>query len=215
MKKITALITALSIMSAMLCGCGAIFDRGYDINSYTPPESVKSAPGALEVFGGEDTGFSFLYPYDMDVSWSDEDGACISSGEGKIPYVLVNKTEKKNMTPEKYFKASDRQILKEFDLVQSSTIHEVPLGKKTLYMTRYQCTAGEAEIYIERYVEIYKDCYIQYTAVTNTVGEMNTALYYASTTLSPEAGTYFGEYSEKLETRSQEDTGLAIAPGNA
>ena len=77
-------------------------------------------------------------------------------------------------------------------------------------MTRYQCSTGNSQIIIDRYIEIYKDCYIQYTAVTNAADEMNTALYYAATTLSPENGSYFGEYSEKLDAHKQDDTGLSV-----
>ena len=206
MKKRTAVLLVAFILIAGLSGCGTDFVK----NEASLPEERESAPAAFSVYGGEDIGFSFLYPYEMNVSWNNEDGACISYEDGRIPYVLVKKTDKKNMTPERYFKASDKQILKNFDNVQSSTIHEVPLEEKTLYMTRYQCDMDGAQIYIDRYVEIYSDCYIQYTAVMNAADEMNTPLYYAAMTLSPEEGRYVGEYSEKLTPFSQEDTGLSI-----
>ena len=206
MKKIISVILLVSLLAVELCGCGT----GFAVNDFTLPEDRSSAPGALAVYGGEDIDFSFLYPYDMRVTWNEVDGACISHEDGKIPYVLVNKTFKEGMTPEKYFKSSDKQILKEFDSVQSSTIHQVPLKNKTLYMTRYQCLSGSTQIIIDRYIEIYPDCYIQYTSVTNTADEMNTALYYAATTLSPVPGSYFGEYSAKMTAFSQEDTGISI-----
>ena len=203
MRKIFSVILAAFLLMTGLCGCEESFAR----NEYTLPEETESVPDALAVFGGEDIGFSFLYPYGMNVTWNEEDGACISTSDGKIPYVLVSKTEKSGMSPEKYFKACDEQILAEFDNVQSSTIHEVPMEEKTLYMTRYQCGT---DIVIERYVELYTDCYFQYTAVTETAGEMNTALYYAVSTLSPVSGKYAGEYSDKLAAFSHEDTGIVI-----
>ena len=206
MKKLMSVLLMISLLMIGLCGCGTNFAK----NDFTLPQNRESVPDALDVYGGADIDFSFLYPYEMNVSWNEEDGACISYEDGQIPYVLVSKTEKKGMTPEQYFRSSDKQILKQFDKVQSSTIHEVSLDDKTLYMTRYQCITGNSQIYIDRYIEIYSDCYIQYTAVTNTADEMNTALYYAATTLSPEAGCYFGEYSEKLVAFDQEDTGLSI-----
>lgn len=218
MKRIIAVFLLISLLTAGLCGCSAggpvqqIISKtsGFETNDFSLPESRLNVPDALDVYGGEDIGFSFLYPYGMEVSWNEEDGACISYEDGQIPYVLINKTDKKGMTPEKYFHASDKQILKRFDKVQSSTIHEVPLEEKTLYMTRYQCTEGDSQVYIDRYIEIYPDCYIQYTAITNTADEMNTAVYYASTTLSPEAGCYLGEYSEEFVTFIQGDTGISI-----
>ena len=206
MKKTILVVLIVSLLTAGLCGCGSGFVR----NESSAAAERQSVPGNLAVYGGEDIGFSFLYPYGLSVSWNEADGACISSGEGKIPYVLVSKTGKSGMTPEKYFRASDRQMLKEFDYVQSSSIHEVPLGEKTLYMTRYQCSTGSTQLCIDRYIELYSDCYIQYTAVTNTAEEMNTALYYAATTLSPEAGSYVGEYSASLTAWAQADTGLSI-----
>ena len=206
MKKRFSVLILIGLLTVGLCGCGA----GFVTNEFSLPENKASAPGALAVYGGEDIGFSFLYPYGMSVSQNEEDGVCIGYGDGRIPYVLVNKTDKAGMTPERYFRSCDKQILQTFDSVQSSAIHEVPLEEKTLYMTRYLCGRDGSEIYIDRYVEIYADCYIQYTAVTNAADEMNTALYYAASTLSPEAGYYYGEYSEALSAYAQEDTGLSI-----
>lgn len=206
MKRIFPVILLVILIAAFLGGCG----KNHAQNEFSLPENRKNVPAALEVYGGEDIGFSFLYPYGMNVSWNDEDGACISNDDGKVPYVLVNKTAKNNMTPEKYFKSSDKQILKEFDKVQSSKIHEVPLNGKTLYMTRYQCMSGNSPLVIDRYIEIYQKCYFQYTVISNTADEMNTAMYYVATTLSPEPECYFGEYSEKLAAYSQDDTGISM-----
>ena len=206
MKRISSLILIFSMLTAILQSCGADFIQ----NEYTVSDEKESVPGVLNVFGGEDIGFSFLYPYEMNVLWNDNDGACISSGDGKIPYVLINKTNNRFMTPEWYFKSSDRQILKEFDNVKSSKIHEVILDGKTLYMTRYQCDMEGQTVYIDRYVEIYPKYCIQYTAVSKTAEEMNTVLYYAATTLSPEPGRYLGEYTEEMTQFMQDDTGLAI-----
>ena len=202
MKKLFSMLL-IFLLATGLCGCGGSFTE----NEYPAVSEKESVPGALSVFGGEDIGFSFLYPYGMNISWNEEDGACISETEGTVPYVLVCKTEKKGMTPEKYFKSCDKQLLKKFADVKSTAIHEVTLEGKTLYMTRYQCATN---IIIERYVEIYPDSYFQYTAVSETAGEMNTALYYAASTLSPTAGKYVGEYSEKLVEYSHEDIGLSM-----
>ena len=204
-KRTTSVVIACLIV-AFFSGCGTDFIK----NEFTLPKYRENAPSSLEVYGGEDIGYSFLYPIDMNVTINEENDVCINNGDDKLQYVLIDKIEKVGMTPEKYFKSSDRQILKEFDNVRSSTIHEVPLGKKTLYMTRYQCISEGSDIIIDRYIEIYKDYYIQYTAVCNTADEMNTALYYAASTLSPESGYYVGEYSDITTNYLHPDTGISI-----
>ena len=167
----------------------------------------------LEVYTAESNGITFLYPSECEVAYSDEDGAGIyENGQGSLPYVLIKRTDKKGMTPQSYFSASNKQLLKTFKKVLSTPIHKTTVGDKTLYMTRYQCESNDGdEIVIDRYVELYEDFYIQYSSLSEEAGETDTATYYAIKTLTTQADAYTDGIATSLSPYSQKDTGISIS----
>lgn len=208
-RRVTVSFTVMILMASilLLTGCGS----QVKVNSEAM-ETGMAKPEAFSVYGGEDIGFSFLYPKGLATSYSKEDGAAIfGQNQGEAPYLLVHRTNEKGMTPEKYFKQCDKTITEALSEVQSTPIYEVPLGEKTLYMTRYVGKQNGAEVVIDRYLELYPKCYIQYTAVSGKEGEMNTALYYAAQTLRTNGDAYVGGFSEKLTGYEHPELALSIS----
>lgn len=114
------------------------------------------------------------------------------------------------MSPEKYFKSTDQLMLKSFENVESTPIQEVRVLEKTLYLTRYQCSNGSKEYVIDRYFEPYPDFYLQYTAISDKAGSLDTLLYYAIATSKLAEEAYAGAYSDKVSLHEHTDTGMSI-----
>ena len=205
LNMLVLLLTAL-----FLTGCGA--KEIFVTNSVNTKTDMPVYAG-LDAYSGENNGVSFLYPEECEIIYSDSDGAGIySNGYGNLPYVLVKKTDKKGMTPQKYFDASNKQLLKAFKQVNSTPILETVIDDKTLYMTRYVCSDGNGgNVVVDRYVELYDDFYIQYSSLSAGEGDNDTATYYAIKTASTMKGAYNEGIATSLSPYSQSDTGISIS----
>lgn len=137
-------------------------------------------PNIFVKYESEGVDYSFLYPASMKVNYSKSDGVGLFANKvDTIPYLLVNKLDNGEINIDKYFENVNKQVVSSFDSVDSSAIHKVEIDKKTLYMTRYQCKGSDGSVvYLERYVEPCDDYSFEYTVVSKTSGELNTALYY-------------------------------------
>lgn len=198
MKKI---IAAFALM-CLLTSCG-----GAGVINTSNTATGMAVPSTLTVYGGEDMGFCFLYPKGMISDYNETDGVILYDGEeGTVPYLLVKKTDKKGMTPERYYSACEKQLLKEFNNVQYADTYQVPLGEKALYLTRYQCN----DLMFDRYLELCDDCYVEYTAVSSEKDELNTAVYYVAQTLTLEPAGYIGAYSTGMTDCTHSDSGISI-----
>ena len=200
-----AVLLSALLCVLLICVFGR-FGRHYIVNK-ADVETGAPVADNFRLYSGDHIGFSFLYPADHTAGWSDGDGACIYCGSGKkAPYVLVCRADKPRMNPEKYFKACDKMMLDKFPDLRSTPIQEAKVGDKTLYLVRY--ISGDRVV--DRYLELYDKFYLQYTAVSDEKGELNTELYYAITTLRVQENAYTGAYSESVSLHQAEDIGLAI-----
>lgn len=203
-------LTAILFITALALGLTACSNTSYVVNKLDSTKG-KTIAGGLELCDSPDTDFCFLYPEGEMISYSEADGVTVHKDQtGSGPYLLVKKTDKKGMTPEKYFKASNKQMLDTFSKVESTKIYETQVEGKTLYMTRYIVSDGSEEKVIERYVELYKDFYIQYTAISEQIGELNTEVYYAIKTLSMAEGAYGDVFVDTLSEYIHPDTEMYI-----
>lgn len=203
-------LTVILLMAALASGLTACGNTSYVVNKLDSTKG-KSIASGLELYDSSDTDFCFLYPAGEVVSYSEADGVTVHKDQtGNGAYLLVKKTDKKGMTPEKYFKASNEQMLDTFSKVSSTKIYETPVEEKTLYMTRYIVSDGSKEKVIERYVELYEDFYIQYTAISEQIGELNTEVYYAIKTLSMAEEAYGDVFGDTLSEYIHPDTEMYI-----
>ena len=208
-KKIKTILLTIIVaaMAMILAGCGT---GSYAVNE-KDSETEITVPSRMRLFSGYDCGFSFLYPSEYRIGWSENDGAYVYCGEeNAAPYVLIYRENGKNMSPEKYFKSTDQLMLKSFENVESTPIQEVRVLEKTLYLTRYQCSNGSKEYVIDRYFEPYPDFYLQYTAISDKAGSLDTLLYYAIATSKLAEEAYAGAYSDKVSLHEHTDTGMSI-----
>ena len=174
MKKI--LLPIIILTTALLFGgCGSS-EAEFTVNTENTKTGMPVYEG-LSLYTQPNGDFTLLYPQECTVNYNANDGTGIyPSGASNLPYVLVMRTDKKGMTPKSYFDASNKQILKTFKDVSSTPILEANVDGKTLYMTRYVCDGSTV---IDRYVELYDDYYIQYSAISEKEGDADTELYTA------------------------------------
>lgn len=203
MKKFVkrSLLSLLLTAAMLLTACGSTVNE-------KQTETGRKVPDVMQLYSTGGSGFSFLYPKGRNVAWDADSGAYVYGGaSGEQPYVLICRTDKGGIKPDSYFKDCDKFMLKQFNKVESTPIYQVEVEGKLLYMTRYQCDG----ITIDRYIEPYRDCYIQYTAISETPDEMNTELYYAIATLQTEEGAYQGAFSAAQTEYTHPDFGITIS----
>lgn len=219
-KKITIIVLiVIAILFVVLVAGGIIFaiaarelTRGYVYNE-PAKETQLAYPDTMNLYSSEKVPYSFLYPDGFATEWLAQDASvCVYNGPTQTQdYVLVKRTNKKNMSPEKYFRKMDRYMLKQFDAVQSTEIQEVPVNDKTLYLVRYQVQdVGSSTYVIDRYVELYRNYYMEYTAISSEAGNLNTIVYYAVDTLSNTKGAYKGAFTRETEECKLSDVGIKI-----
>lgn len=84
-RRVTVSFTVMILMASilLLTGCGS----QVKVNSETM-ETGMAKPEAFSVYGGEDIGFSFLYPKGLATSYSKEDGAAIFGQNREKPPIF-------------------------------------------------------------------------------------------------------------------------------
>lgn len=206
------LLIICGMLGLLLAGAFAIvsvlglFGSEYTINK-ADTETGLTVADNFHLFSGDEVGYSFAYPAFCTTGWNESDGAYIYCGEAsQTPYILISRTDKRGMSPEKYFKSCDAMMLTRFSNVQSTPIQEATVGDKTLYLVRYV----SEDFVIDRYLELYDTFYIQYTAISSEKGSLNTELYYAITSLRVQGNAYIGAYSENVSSHLANDLGLMI-----
>lgn len=212
MKKRILIISLAALLLLLAAFILPVLLRNYTVNK-PDKETEILCPAALSLYSGDKLGYSFLYPAGCSVGWeADDNSACIYGGEaGSTPYVLVCRTNKKNMNPGKYFRQCDRLMLDSFSSVESTPVQEVELPGKTLYLTRYVVKNGNNMLTIDRYLELYKNFYIQYTAISPEAGSLDTIVYYAASTLRTAEGAYVGAFTKKTVDYELTDINASIS----
>ena len=75
-KKIKTILLTIIVAAAMamiLAGCGT---GSYAVNE-KDSETEITVPSRMRLFSGYDCGFSFLYPSEYRIGWSENDGAYV------------------------------------------------------------------------------------------------------------------------------------------
>lgn len=200
------IFAAVAVCTAVLLTAGKLSLPGADANAVSAEKGLPVHDN-FYVYSGDKLGFSFLYPKNRNVGFSEADGVYIYCGTGEAqPYVLVCRMNKWRMTPEKYFVDCDRYMLNRFNSVESTPIYQVKVGEKELHMVRYLCDG----LVIDRYFEPYNHFYIQYTAISKEKGTLDTELYYAISTLRVSDDAYIGSYTDAVSAHSLDDIGISL-----
>lgn len=195
------------LFGAMVTGC-ASSDTAYEINKVKKEKGQAVAEG-MNLYSIAGTEYSFLYPDGARTETEDEGVYLYPENGGG--YVLITRQELlEPVTPGEYFSACDELVQSELKNVKSTKIQEVDVEDKYLYLTRYMGKKDGDEYVIDRYVEFYDDCMVEYTAFSEEAGLLDTELYYAVKTLSLRTDAYAGGFSEKLVKYTEDDTRISI-----
>ena len=164
-KRICLLLAAL-VLAAFLSGCG----REFKTNTAQKSGELLPIPEGQQASASPDGTFSFLCPSSATVQW-DEDGAYVYTvSPGETPYILVYYAKGTSFQPDSYFASYARMVKKEYKEAKFGKISQTTIGEKTLYMLRSEVKGDGTTYVIDRYLEIYPDCSVQYTIKTNHAG---------------------------------------------
>ena len=164
-KRICLLLAAL-VLAAFLSGCG----REFKTNTAQKSGELLPIPEGQQASASPDGTFSFLCPSSATVQW-DEDGAYVYTvSPGETPYILVYYAKGTSFRPDSYFASYARMVKKEYKEAKFGKISQTTIGEKTLYMLRSEVKGDGTTYVIDRYLEIYPDCSVQYTIKTNHAG---------------------------------------------
>lgn len=170
-KRICCLVLAVLMLAASLSGCG----REFKTNTVRKPGELLPVPTGSRAVASPDGTFSFLVPLSATVQWDEEGAYVYTVAPGELPYILVSFTKEGDYTPDSYFSGYARMVKRNYKEAKLGKVSRSLVGEKTLYMLRSE-VKGEGTTYvIDRYLEIYPNCSVQYTVKTNHAGSEDTA----------------------------------------
>ena len=206
-SKAVWIVLAAVVVAAVILVL-VLSNNGYTVNRYNDNEEL-SVYAPFAILTDKEQDIALTHPDSLSTEVA-EDGIYIyGAEEGTAPYVLVRRHKGKT-NPEKYFKEYSEIVDTGYAVVNESEIQQVKVGDKTLYMKRTIILEDGMPVNVERYLELYRDSYIEYTAYGYDAGA-NTELYYAILTARPSAIAYAGRISDKTTRLSNEKAGYSVA----
>lgn len=182
---IGASAAALVVASALLLYF-FVFSKSYVVNKYTADGTPEIMEGYALLTDSE-RDISVLYPEYLEASVQDNGSYIYGNGTNAGCFIRITRAQGKE-SPEHYFKKFKAMLEEDYSDVTFSSINEVHVEDKTLYMIM----ADIPDLgFTQQYLELYPDYYVSYTSVgyENEDG-VNTELYYAISTLKPDELAY-------------------------
>lgn len=184
-QRIFALLLALTLLTVLLGAC----KRSFVTNEFTAPAELQPVPAGERAFDAPDGTFSFLYPETASVEWTQDGAYLYSVSQGQMPYILIYYAQG-SFDPDSYFSSYASLVKRTYADAALGKISQTHVGDKTLYMLR-SAVKGEGTTYvIDRYLEIYPDCSIQYTVKSNHAASEDALLASVVQSMCPVTGIY-------------------------
>lgn len=182
---IAAAAAAVVIAAALLVYFFVIADP-YTVNHYKADGPLEIQEG-FDLLTDSERDIAVLYPAYLEAEVQDNGSYIYGSGEDEGCFIRITRAEGKE-TPERYFKKFMNMLNEEYPDLYFSSICEVTVEGKTLYMVKVDLPdMGETQ----QYLEIYPNYYITYTSMGYEDEDgVNTELYYAISTLRPDENAY-------------------------
>ncbi len=177
---------AAVVIAAALLVYFFVFAKNYTVNRYSVNTQTEVMEG-FELLTDLDRDIALQYPAYLEASVQDNGSYIYGSGENEGCYIRISRDMGKT-SPEKYFKKFQTMLKEEYPNLTFSSINEVKVEDKTLYMIM---TNHPDMGPLQHYLELYPDYYVTYTSVGyENEGGVNTELYYAISSLKPDAYAY-------------------------
>ncbi len=170
-KIIAILFLVWAVMSVIL----SIVTRQnskYTVNEAGEEEYELGVPEGYATFDYSfwkvnDAEVSFLYPEAAYVSYAPDDNLYVFASEDMgFPYITIYPAETEAVSPKVYFDQYNKKLKSKYPDAKMSSVKEVEVEDKILYMTSATVEDDEGTLTIERYLEQYPDMNIQYTLKT-------------------------------------------------
>lgn len=179
-KKLIWTLIIIFIIVAIATGvtifCLVTFnERDFVINSKNTSNEDINISDDTKVYGNADDNYSFVYNAEAELVEDNSNIYLYTVEEGEPPYIMIYYSKGK-IKPEKYFRDYKKMVKKSYKKASFKKISQVHIGDKTLYMLRAEIKSEGSTYVIDRYIEIYKNCSVQYTIKSNHTGSEDEVL---------------------------------------
>ena len=179
-KKLIWILIIIFIIVAIATGvtifCLVTFnERDFVINSKNSSNEDINISDDTKVYGNADDNYSFVYNAEAELVEDNSNIYLYTVEEGEPPYIMIYYSKGK-IKPEKYFRDYKKMVKKSYKKASFKKISQVHIGDKTLYMLRAEIKSEGSTYVIDRYIEIYKNCSVQYTIKSNHTGSEDEVL---------------------------------------
>lgn len=179
-RKLIWILIIIFIIAVIAAGvtifCLVTFnERDFVINSKNNGNEDVNISDDIKVYRNSDDNYSFVYKADAKLVEDNPNIYLYAVEEGEPPYIMIYYAKGK-IKPEKYFKDYKKMVKKSYKKASFKKISQVHIGDKTLYMLRAEIKSEGSTYVIDRYIEIYKDCSVQYTIKSNHTGSEDEVL---------------------------------------
>ena len=188
------LVVIIGIVLFLLLG------KGGEVNEEI--EGGQTCPKGYTVCDETDYGISFVYPEKL-IHSDESDGAYIKINDNAV--LIITAVDGK-ASPDPYYKKYKKMVSENYDGAEFSDIKQARVKGKIVYLLRTTVETEDGNRTIDRYLEPYKNKYVEYTVITAKPGEADKTVKDIIEKLIPTEGGYISDAGSSADTDAMEDT---------
>ena len=188
------LVVIIGIVLFLLLG------KGGEVNEEI--EGGQTCPKGYVICDETDYGISFVYPEKL-IHSDESDGAYIRINDNAV--LIITAVDGK-ASPDPYYKKYKKMVSENYDGAEFSDIKQARIKGKIVYLLRTTVETEDGKRTIDRYLEPYKNKYVEYTVITAKPGEADKTVKDIIEKLIPTEGGYISDAGSSADTDAMEDT---------
>ena len=188
------LVVIIGIVLFLLLG------KGGEVNEEI--EGGQTCPKGYVICDETDYGISFVYPEKL-IHSDESDGAYIRINDNAV--LIITAVDGK-ASPDPYYKKYKKMVSENYDGAEFSDIKQARIKGKIVYFLRTTVETEDGKRTIDRYLEPYKNKYVEYTVITAKPGEADKTVKDIIEKLIPTEGGYISDAGSSADTDAMEDT---------
>ncbi|HAF27382.1 MAG TPA: hypothetical protein DCG85_08740 [Lachnospiraceae bacterium] len=187
------LVVIIGIVLFLLLG------KGGEVNEEI--EGGQTCPKGYVICDESDYGISFVYPEKL-IHSDESDGAYIKINDNAV--LIITAVDGK-ASPDPYYKKYKKMVSENYNGAEFSDIKQARVKGKIVYLLRTTIKTEDGKRTIDRYLEPYKNKYVEYTVITAKAGEADKTVKDIIEKLIPTEGGYISDAGSPADTDAKED----------
>ena len=173
--------------------------KGGEVNEEI--EGGQTCPKGYVICDETDYGISFVYPEKL-IHSDESDGAYIRINDNAV--LIITAVDGK-ASPDPYYKKYKKMVSENYNGAEFSDIKQARVKGKIVYLLRTTVKTEDGKRTIDRYLEPYKNKYVEYTVITAKAGEADKTVKDIIEKLIPTEGGYISDAGSSADTDAKED----------